>query len=142
MPFFAEVGFIPVLSAILNLYVCNHAIGDSLTESYNYHDCDTFCFTNKHLVYLIIASITLLFYLPVSIYLRPYWQNFQTSINIKTNKRFLVFKSLIQLFLVVLSKTVAYSNPFVFVLLYCICLLSFAGVLLKVKYFSYKVANL
>ena len=92
IPVIAEIGFIPVLSIIMDLYICDKSIGDGWTDSYNTQDCFTFCFSEKHGIYFIIVSITLLIYLPITMHLRPFWQDFQNALSIKTHpKYFLLF---------------------------------------------------
>ena len=142
MPVVGDLGFLPIISVLMNLYVCNLTLTGDLTQSYNEHDCTTFCWAGKHLTFAVISLVSLAVYIPLSLYLRPLWQSFQSTINIKTNSRHMVYKSIFQIFAIVLSKTLAYSNSLAFGFLYFSLLLAYAFFLLKFKAYNYDIANL
>ncbi|OMJ80934.1 hypothetical protein SteCoe_18695 [Stentor coeruleus] len=142
MPLIGDLSFMPIISVLMNLYVCTLSISNDLTKSYNSHDCNTFCWTGKHLSYSAISFITLAIFIPFSMYLRPFWHSFQTTLNIKPNQKYMIFKSSFQIFVIVLSKTVAYSNRYVFGFLYTGVLLTYSLSFIKFKAFNYGIANL
>lgn len=142
MPLIGDIGFIPIISVLMNLYVCNLTIEGGLTKSYNEHDCGQFCWVGRHLTMVIISLFSLAVYIPLHLYLRPLWQNFQSTINIKTYSKHMVFKSIFQIFVIVLSKTLAYSNKYAFGFLYSAALLIYGVFLIRFPAYNYKIANL
>lgn len=142
MPLIGDLSFIPIISVLMNLYVCTLSISNDLTKSYNPHDCNTFCWTGKHLSYSAISFITLAIFIPFSMYLRPLWHSFQTTLNIKPNQKYMILKSSFQIFFIVLSKTVAYSNRYAFGFLYTGMLMAYSLSFIKFKAFNYGIANL
>ena len=142
MPTLGDLGFLPIISMLMNLYVCTLCITDELTQSYNSHDCTTYCWTGMHLSYAVVSLISLAIYIPLSLYFRPIWQNYQGTINIRANSRYMIFKSVFQVFIIVFSKTVAYSNRYIFAYLYTGALLAYGIFLMRFKAFNYGVVNL
>ena len=142
MPYFSEISFLPFLSVIMNIYVCNLTIGNGLSNSFNSYDCTTFCYTGKHLVYLIASLVTLFFYIPLFFYLRPIWQNFQGALDIMTNPSSCMIKGCFQILFVILSKTLRKSATNYFGIVYSVLLFVYCIVLLRINFFNYKVANL
>ena len=142
MPIYGEIGFIPILSVILDAFTCTKSIESGITKSYNTHDCNTYCWTGSHLSLSVLAIITLIIFLPSFLIFRPIWQNYQKTLNIKQNHRYSLYKSFYQTIAVILSKTVMLSNEIVFGFLFTFYILAYAASLKFYKGYCYGIANL
>jgi hypothetical protein len=142
MPIYGEIAFIPIFSVILDTFTCTKSVESGIKNSYNIHDCNTYCWTGSHLSLSILGIITLSVFLPSFLYLRPIWQDKQKTLNIKQNPRYSLYKSIFQIFAVILSKTVFYSNEIVFGFLFSFYLLFYALSLKFYKGYCYGIANL
>ncbi|CAG9335588.1 unnamed protein product [Blepharisma stoltei] len=142
MPFLGNACFLPIVSVLISVFQCDQSIGDGLTQSFVRNDCNEFCYKNYHLHLAFISLAALVIYLPLAIYFRPFWDNSNDDANIKPRSLFLMVKSLLQVCIIVLNKTVkVYSQS-----LHGACyILLFSGFLLfciKKKPYNYDRCNL
>ena len=142
MPVYGDLGFIPILSVILDTFTCTKSVESGITKSYNSHDCNNYCWTGSHLSLSILAIITLIVYLPSFLVFRPIWQNYQKTLNIKQYYRYSLYKSFFQTIVVIFSKTVFYSNEVAFGFLFTFSILAYAFSLKFIKGYCYEIANL
>lgn len=110
LPILGHIGFLPIFSMLLNVFMCRFSISDSLTDSFLDQDCTTFCYRKTHKTYAICASIAIALYLPAAIYTRPLWEQTQYSLNIKTKPLYLIVLSMVQVVLVILNKTLKHYD--------------------------------
>ena len=71
LPILGHIGFMPIFSMLMNIFLCYNAIGNNLTDSYLDQDCTTFCYTSKHKLYAVLSGICIGLYVPAAIYCRP-----------------------------------------------------------------------
>jgi hypothetical protein len=109
-PILGHIGFIPVFSELMNIYLCGQGIDNNLTDSFMDYDCTLFCYTGKHLIIVLIGGIFILLYLITGIYLRPVWEFLQSSLHICTKSSYLSILSLFQILAVILSKILSYCS--------------------------------
>ena len=135
--------FIPITSILLEVFICVRGVGaseDSLgfTDSYLHADCYERCWQGVHLVYVALSSVTLLIYLPTAVLYRPLWQEILFPLNIKALPAFLLLKSVLQIILVLISKTVKLANPLIHSFLFFFLLVVFLIFSLKFNCYGYK----
>ncbi|CAG9317712.1 unnamed protein product [Blepharisma stoltei] len=107
LPIIGDVLFLPIFRFLFLTYQCTDSIGDGYKDSYFYLDCKVFCWQDKHLEYVILSSVILIFYLPASLYFRPTWQDETESIVFHFREQPLhsIGKSFWQIVLVILRTT-------------------------------------
>jgi Periplasmic binding protein/Receptor family ligand binding region len=110
LPMLGHIGFLPIFSMLMQIYLCEQAIGETLQDSFLKHDCTTFCYQGKHKTYTIISIIVTTLYLLTAIYCRPLWEQAQYSLNINTNAIYLSLLSVFQVTFVILNKTLKPYN--------------------------------
>ena len=104
-PILGHIGFVPCFSMLMNIFMCNNAIGDSITDAYVDKDCTVFCYSGQHKVLVVLTSICIVLYLFFAIYSRPLWESSQPSLHLATSPLYLCFLSVFQVIVVVLNKT-------------------------------------
>jgi hypothetical protein len=70
-----------------------------------FRDCYEDCWTGKHLGFAIAAGIALVIYHPVTVVTRPLWQLYETDLHILTRPTFYLQKSLVDVIIVVIRRT-------------------------------------
>jgi hypothetical protein len=105
LPVIGNAAFIPIISILLDVFLCTESIGDDYTDSFMNRDCHVWCWEGEHVTFAAVAAICLLVYSPFAIYARPWWQYYQHSLSIIASPRFLMLKSVVQMLLIVLSRT-------------------------------------
>ena len=105
LPILGHIGFMPIFSMLMNIYLCDYSIGNDLTDSYLNQDCTTFCYTGIHIIIVVLATLCIAFYLPSAIHCRPLWEKTQQSLNLCTSPLYLAFLSIFQVITVILNKT-------------------------------------
>ncbi|CAG9335814.1 unnamed protein product [Blepharisma stoltei] len=68
--------FIPFVSVLLDVFVCDESIGDSFTDSFLAKDCYQFCWKGNHIVYAILSGIAILIYEPLAVFWGLFGKNF------------------------------------------------------------------
>lgn len=97
------------------MFICDHAVGYTSLEyatSVLARDCYEYCWSKSHVIYVIFALLSLAFYIPSAIRLRPVWSDYQNFLH-KTFPVFLVVKSIVQVTLICLNKTLKQWYPVV-----------------------------
>jgi hypothetical protein len=93
LPILVNAGFLPIVSYILELFICTESTGDDIYDAFLYKDCYVTCWELKHLSWIITSSLLLILYIPMCIYMRPRWQEYQYDLNILTLPTYLVVKA-------------------------------------------------
>lgn len=137
MPLLGNLAFVPIISGLLDIFVCDHSIGDNYSESYMAKDCYQFCWRDEHLIYSIVAAISLVLYGPLAIFCRPLWQELQPMLHIKTTPLHLMSKSVFQVLLIVINKTIKRYQAVVHGVIFVILMFSFAVFSIFNKAFNY-----
>ena len=135
--------FLPIISVLMDTYSCIRGtapIGADLgfTDSYMKVDCYESCWQGKHLVHVVGSSVSLLIYTPLAILLRPKWQELQSPLHIKTLPFFLMVKTVLQISLIILNKTVKHTNSIAHVFIYLGFMTLFLLFSLKFQCYGYK----
>ena len=137
MPVLGDLAFLPIVSMIMNLYLCDGATGPSLSDTFLSQDCYETCWEGKHLAFAILGFLGLLLYLPLAVYCRPWWQELQDSLNIKTSPAYLIVKSIFQVLCIVMNKTIKRSVPKLHGCIYIVAFGVFTYFVMKNKPYNY-----
>ena len=137
LPILGHIGFLPIFSMLLNIFLCNKAIGSSLTDSYLDADCAEFCYTGTHRAYAVISAIAISFYLPLAIYCRSIWESTQPSLNLATSPTYLSLLSIFQVTIVILNKTLKIANQVVHGYAVSAIIVGFIVITMKMKPYNY-----
>ncbi|CAG9333080.1 unnamed protein product [Blepharisma stoltei] len=137
MPLFGNALFIPIISFLLNIFSCTHATGDSISDTYLDKDCYQYCWKGKHLAFALLSIVATFIYVPLTVYYRPVYQEVQESLHIKTMPKYLVIKSLTQIFFVVLKKTLGLYQPEVHGFVYLILFSIYIWIVIRLKAYNY-----
>lgn len=54
--------FIPIISTLLNVFVCDKGSSESISDSILKKDCDVYCWKDDHLSFAIASAIGILCY--------------------------------------------------------------------------------
>lgn len=109
-PVLGHIGFLPIISMLMNIFMCHKAIASDITSSFLDQDCRAFCYTGKHKFYVVLSSFCIIFYIITAISCRPLWERTQESLNIKTKSIYLSFLSVFQVTAVLLNKNLKPYN--------------------------------
>lgn len=142
MPILGNACFLPMVSILLSIFDCNKAVGDDFNDSYLRRDCNTRCWEDSHLIFAILSGVGLIVYMPFAIYFRPYWQFRYSHINIETRPLFLMLKSVFQVAIICLNKTIKIYNQSLHGLIYLLFLSGFLVITWYRKPFNYQRCNL
>lgn len=136
-----SIGFLPTISMLLNIFLCNEAKGPDLTDSYLDKDCNMFCYTGTHIYYVVIGSFCLFFYLCTAIHCRSYWEHAQPCLHFNTKPSYLSILSIFQIAIALVSKIFkSYSQTILGVLLSAIILILILSNLLLKPYNDVKAS--
>jgi hypothetical protein len=100
LPIIGNAAFIPIISILLDVFICTESVGDKYTDSYMDRDCFVWCWEDEHVSYATMACFCLVAYVPFAIYARPWWQFYQQSLSIFVSPRFLMLKSVVQMIII------------------------------------------
>ncbi|CAG9319080.1 unnamed protein product [Blepharisma stoltei] len=137
MPILGNLCFIPFISICLDIFVCDESIGDSFTDSFLAKDCYYFCWKDEHLVYAIISFIALVCYCPLAVFCRPLWQELQHLLHVKTTPLFLMVKTIVQLILIVLNKTLKRATGLGHGIVFTVAMVCYVAFIYKFKPYNY-----
>ncbi|CAG9335812.1 unnamed protein product [Blepharisma stoltei] len=137
MPILGNLCFIPFVSILLDVFVCDESIGNRFTDSFLAKDCYQFCWKDSHIVYAILSGIAILIYEPLAVFCRPLWQEFQPVLHVKTLPLFLMVKTIAQIVLIVLNKTVKRAEAATHGFLFLLALLLYVIFIFKYKPYNY-----
>ncbi|CAG9319127.1 unnamed protein product [Blepharisma stoltei] len=142
MPILGNLCFIPFISICLDIFVCDQSIGDNFTDSFLSFDCYYFCWKDEHLVYAILSFFALLCYEPLAVFCRPLWQELQLLLHVKAVPLFLMVKTIIQVALIVMNKTVKRAQDITHGVLFIAVMIIYIVFLYKFKPYNYSRFNL
>lgn len=74
MPILSNILFLPIISILTSIFICDTESGDNLEDTILAKDCTVHCWTNKHTNYAILVIISLSIYNPSAVFTRPLWQ--------------------------------------------------------------------
>ncbi|CAG9319135.1 unnamed protein product [Blepharisma stoltei] len=137
MPILGNLCFIPFISICLDVYLCDQSVGDDFTDSFLARDCHYFCWKDEHLVYAILSCLALILYVPLAIFCRPLWQELQLMLHVKVVPLYLMVKSIFQISLIVMNKTIKRSQEIAHSVLFIIVLLVYIIFTFKFKPYNY-----
>ncbi|CAG9319384.1 unnamed protein product [Blepharisma stoltei] len=137
MPILGNLCFIPFISMCLNVFVCDQSIGEDFTDSFLVQDCYYFCWKGNHLIYAIFSFIALLCYEPLAIFCRPLWQELQMNLHIYTSPLFLMVKSVVQIILIAMNKTVKRADSAIHGALFAVIMAAYIGFIFRWKPYNY-----
>ena len=139
-PFFVHFGLLPIFSMLMNVFLCEKGIGNSLTDSFLNQDCTSFCYKGNHLTNAILTGLCLLIYLPTAIYFRPYWEISHDFLHLSTKSYYLSVLSVFQVIIVILGKTLKPYNQGIHGCIVCLIILSLICFTIYSKPYNYKRA--
>ena len=105
MPILGNLMFIPIISTLINVFLCDKSLDGTYKESVLDKDCHQKCWDSTHLPIAIISGIFIILYQPLAVYFRPLWQELLPLLHIKALPRYLMMKSVYQVILIILNKT-------------------------------------
>lgn len=112
LPVLGHIGFLPLISMTLNVFVCKEAISDALEDSFAEFDCKMFCYKGKHKKIAIVSLISIASYLIPAIILRPYWEMKNLNLNIRTKPLYLAVLSVTQVTLTLVHNIFKFENTY------------------------------
>ncbi|OMJ70463.1 hypothetical protein SteCoe_31559 [Stentor coeruleus] len=110
IPSFGHLGFLPIVSMLMNIFVCIEGISDEITDSFLKQDCTVMCYNHNHKAIASITSIILLVFIPLTVYNRPLWEQTKISLHIQTKSKYLILLSLCQISFAILNKTLKFYD--------------------------------
>ena len=138
LPIFLHFLFIPVLSLLLNIFMCNNKIGDDLSDSYMDKDCHTFCYSGSHKVIAALTGLLLAAYVIVAVPYRVFWEALIPELHLRTKPKFNLVLSLSQALGVVLYKVLQHQNQTVLGSLLCVLLACMIILIVTYKPYNYE----
>jgi ABC-type branched-subunit amino acid transport system substrate-binding protein len=143
IPIMSNYLFLPIIVSLFSILMCDKSIGKHLTDSYLNYDCTVRCWKMPHLIYVIVACIEVVSYVPIAILYRTLWQIEQLNINIKIDSLYLVVRNMNVVILVVISKILKEDYPVTHSIIYLMIQISVLLFILALKHpFNYDRANL
>ncbi|CAG9309848.1 unnamed protein product [Blepharisma stoltei] len=142
LPIIGNTCFLPIISILLGVVQCVQGIGQDLNESFVRNDCSVFCWKGLHILWASLSIAALLIYIPMAVYFRPYWDSQSSTINVRARPWYMMLKSLWQIGIIVLNKTLKPENSALFGLIYIIFFSSFTIFCIKRKPYNYHRFNL
>lgn len=105
IPIIGHIGYLPLVSMLMSIYLCLDGIGYDLQSSFMVQDCTTFCYKGKHLNFVIFTTIILFSFIIISTLARLHWEKTSAFLNFRTSQIYLSALSLAQIVLIILNKT-------------------------------------
>ncbi|CAG9331428.1 unnamed protein product [Blepharisma stoltei] len=137
MPILGNLCFIPFISILLEIFVCDHSIGNNFADSYLSIDCYQFCWQGDHITYATLSTLSLVFYEPFAVFCRPLWQEFQSNLHVKSIPLYLMIKTVIQVMLIVLNKTLKRSSDIAHGFIFTFIILFYLAFVWRFKAYNY-----
>jgi len=142
LPSLGNLLFLPIVSTLTQVFLCNKASGPAFTSSFLNKDCYQHCWSGAHLGYCIGSAVALILYIPAATYTRPLWQELQTIGSIKSSPPALMIKSAFQVFLIVSVGALKREYPGAHAAFYLISLTGYICFMWKWRQFNYERLNL
>lgn len=144
LPLLGTVCFVPIVFVLLDVFICDRVVGYGVlgfAESILARDCYVNCWSSTHSIYAAFAALALGCYVPSAILLRPIWADYHDYLHIKTYSLYLLVKSVVQVTLICLSKTLKRWYPLANSILFlCIVAVYICFISMKRAY-NYSRAN-
>jgi hypothetical protein len=112
------------------------------SDSFMFRDCYEDCWTGKHLGFAIAAGIALVIYHPVTVVTRPLWQLYETDLHILTRPTFYLQKSLVDVIIVVIRRTLRKNHQTAHAVVYLVVISIHFFVSLVRSPYNYAKTNL
>jgi len=145
LPLLGTVCFLPIVFILVDVFICDTAVGYSAISYHNSiltRDCYVSCWSHSHSLYVVFVSLSLACYIPSAILLKPVWFNYQHNLHIETSPLFLVVKSIVQVVLICLSKTLKRWKSTIHAILFLCVLSVYICFVCTRKIYNYSRANL
>lgn len=142
MPLIGSVCFLPIISVLLEVFLCDQATGNNITDAVLTKDCYQHCWVFPHSLYVSLAVLALIIYVPPAVFYRPLWQHLQSNLHVMTSPAYLMEKTIFQLILIVLNKTLKRVWPLVHSIAFSAAILTFTGITFRTSPFNYSRPNL
>ncbi|CAG9332934.1 unnamed protein product [Blepharisma stoltei] len=137
MPILGDLCFIPFISVCLDIFICDQSIGNNFTDSFLAQDCYYFCWKDEHLAYAICSVLALIAYEPLAVFCRPLWQELQPLLHVKATPLFLMVKTMAQIALIAMNKTVKRAQSTLHGGLFIAVMIFYIIFLFKFKSYNY-----
>jgi hypothetical protein len=111
MPIIGDLMFIPIISTLVNVFLCEESLDGTFDECYLSKDCHQRCWDSKHFPVAVLSGVFILMYQPLAVYFRPLWQELLPLLHVKALPKYLMLKSVFQVVLIILNKTLKKSSP-------------------------------
>jgi hypothetical protein len=139
LPFFGNTMFLPFSALLLDCFICDKkAQGYSVVS----RDCYMNCWTSTHNTYVIMAILGIAAYEPVAVFSRPLWQQAKTNLNLMSKPYFLLFKTCMQILLIVVGNVVRGLSAIAHGCVFSFLILIFAYITYRMQPFNYGRCNL
>jgi hypothetical protein len=147
VPLLGNILFLPFISVLFDVFYCveGHGVDESsldYSDSFMFKDCYEDCWTGKHLGFAIAAGIALVIYHPVTVVTRPLWQLYETDLHILTRPTFFLQKSLVDVIIVVIRRTLRKNYQTAHAVIYIVVLTSHLGCCIVRRPHNYARTNL
>ena len=146
LPILGNMCFLPIISILMSVFQCGQAVqhGTELdyTDAFLKQDCYQQCWTSPHLYYAIASVVGLFLYAPAAIMMRPTWQNMQPYLHVKTSPAYLMIKTMYQVAIIVMSKTLKAVHDLTHTILFLCVTGLFCAVTMKWRPYGYGRPNL
>jgi ABC-type branched-subunit amino acid transport system substrate-binding protein len=147
VPLLGNVLFLPFISVLFDVFYCieAHGVDESsldYSDSFMFRDCYEDCWTGSHLGFAIAAGIALVIYHPVTVVTRPLWQLYETDLHILTRPTFYLQKSLVDVIIVVIRRTLRKYHQTAHAIVYLVVLGIHLGYSLVRSPYNYVKTNL
>ena len=132
--------YLPLISMLMNIYNCREGIGSSLDSSYLTRDCTTFCYKGKHQKWAIGSGFLIAAMAILITFYRPYIEEMQTSLNIRSRAIYIQFLSVFQVFVIVINKFFKETNQSTTGFIQFGVIVAFLAVTIYMKPYNYSKA--
>ena len=72
IPILSNFFFIPIISILLSVFLCDETTGDDIDDAILVKDCHVQCWKDDHLIHGIVSGFCLLVFVPTVVYMRPF----------------------------------------------------------------------
>ena len=93
LPFLGRVFFLPCTYALLSVFQCSRAYGESLAESFLDRDCHQVCWSVSHWILAVLAALCLCIQLSLNNFSQLLCQEMQMDLHIKAAPAYLLVRS-------------------------------------------------
>ena len=130
--------YIPLISMLVDIFICTEEAKGMVFFDI---DCNTECWDTTHMAYAVLSSFALVQIIPAGMYLRARYQELPLDLNILTNPTFILLKTTIIIFMIVVSKVLQRYETLAISCL-AIGMLIIVGLHIIIQPFNYRRINL